>query len=314
MKKTVAVIGNSQLAFFVAKQLDRYFGEHAHMEIIWITSTGKLFTATKEKVDCKRYLENVSVINSAVKSITLRDSRIITGKRTIEYDVAFIDQTPVYTAAERDNIIDQFETLVATVRSNENRGVVSKAKMAFVDNDFDSLDIALSLNDRKNRDSSASVANIRVEVGSATGNVATFLRERGVYTRKSQYPGVVLKKPLPMISSKKIRGLGVDLSGKAMTLATLEAANYQNVLVIDNPDRQSQNIARSDWQLAKAIVENIRAKIEGGLEKPIECDGNKLLLKSNSGQFVSLGSMSSSRNRARAVYALDKRFWRGLLR
>lgn len=314
MKKTIAVVGNSQLSFFVTKQLDESLGNHAHLEIIWITTSKQIFPVANPPVDTKSYLNNIKVVNSAVRSVSLRDSRIVTSKQTVEYDLAFIDQTPVYTAAERGNIIDQFETLMATVRSSENRGVAAKAKVAFVGADFDSLSLALTMNDRKNRDSSANVASIRVEVASVSSKATDFLRNQGISTRKSQYPGLVLKLPLPMISSKKIRGLRVDLSNRAMVLATLEPVNHQNIFVLDNPDRRIQNIARSDWQLAKQIVGNIQAKLDGGLEKPVDVDGSKLLLKSANGEFVSLGSMISARNRAKAIYSLDKRFWSKLLR
>jgi hypothetical protein len=314
MEKSIVVIGNSQLSFLVVHQLEEKFGDHTHIDIYWIKTTARVYPVANPDFDPQKYLNTVKVINSPVKSLNLRDRRVITGKRSLEYDLVFIDQTPVYTSLERQKITDQFETLLSTLRSNENRGVATKAKVALNGQDFDSLNLALALNDRKNRDSSASVAALRVEVSGAPDNAGSFLRSQGLSTRKSQFPGVVLKPPLPLVKSHQIRGLKVDLAGRAITLATLEPVNHQNVFVLDSSDRQWQNIARSDWHLAGQIVSNIQAKLEGTLEQPIDHLGSKLLLRSAAGQFVSLGSMVSSRNRARAIVALDRQFWRRLLR
>jgi len=313
MKKTVVIAGNSQLAFFVAKLLDNALGDHTHIELIWLTASKSIHPVTIKEFNPERQLENVRVERTRIKSISARDSRIVTGRRTIEYDLLFIDQTPTFTTQEREKIHDQFETLIATIHSNENRAIAAKAKIAFLGNDADSINLALAFAERKNRDSSAAAAAIRVEL-SIGDKLNTFLQSRGISTRKSQYPGLVIKPPTPYLNIKSLRGIQLDLSGRAITLATLETPNHQNILIVDDFDRQLQNIARTDYQLAKSIVENLLAKLSGELEKPIEISGQKLLLNSERLHFVKLGNMQSERNRARVVASLEKRFWSKLLR
>lgn len=309
MKKTIIILGNSQLSFFVAKQLSDIYGNLVHMDIVWLTNTSKLSPVACKTFSIKTKLQNVAIKTANIKSVNLGDRRIITGSKTYEYDLLFIDQTPVFNSKEREKINDQFETLISTVRSKENRGISAKTKIFLEGDTADTRQLALYFSDRKLKDSSNSVSTIRVETDAYKGKMLEFFKESNVFSRKSQYPGITVKSPRTIFPTKKMRGLGVDMEGYAMLLATGEPASHQNVIMIDNHERKMQNIARSDWGLAKQIVHNIDAKLEGGLEKPLDYTGDKLLLSSKRGYFVKLGEMVSSRNRARAVFALEKRFW-----
>ncbi len=308
MKKTVVILGNSQLSLFVAKQLGHLHGDLVHLDIIWLTNTKQVFPAvgTPRRIS---QIGGVKVLPANVKSINLNDRRIITSTRNIEFDLLFIDQTPVYTSSEREKIVDQFETLLSTMRSQENRGVQAKARVSFQGKFADSYQIALELLQRKNRDSSAAVAAVRMEVEANTsGKFGQWLRDCGLSLGKSQHPGVTVSVPMGVFPSKKIRGMKVDLTGEAITLATGELSNHNNVIVIEQ-DRERANIARADWQLAGQITDTITAKLDGGLEKPLDQHNAKLLLTDGSNCYVELGSMISARTRARAIAGLEKRFW-----
>ena len=313
MKKTLVILGNSQLSFFVAKQLGSSLGDLAHLDIIWLTNTEKIYPAADKPFLIKAKLKNILVKLTTVKSINLSDRRVITTGKTYNYDLLFIDQTPVFSAKEYQKITDQFETLISAMRSKENRGIAVKAKISLDGKSFSLNQLALNFSDRRSKDSSAAVSSLRIEATPETGKMTEFFKENNIFSRKSQYPGISIKPPLSIFPNKKIRGLGVDMAGYAMLLATGEPANHQNTVMIDSDDRVVQNIARSDWHLAKQISDNLVVKLEGGLEKPIDHLGDKLLLHSSRGYFVKLGDMVSSRNKAKIIYALDRRFWSKLL-
>ncbi|MEX1052018.1 MAG: hypothetical protein WEC83_01360 [Patescibacteria group bacterium] len=309
MKKTVVILGNSQLSLFIAQKLGRQHGDLVHLEIIWLTNTKQLFPATAKPVKVGA-VAGVKLLPANVKSINLNDRRIITTNRTLEYDLLCIDQTPVFTSSEREKIVDQFETLLATIHSQENRGVQAKARVSLRGRTANSYQLALDLLERKNRDSSAAVAAVRIEVeANPAGKLGQFLRERGLSLRVSQYPGVTVAAPVGVFPSKKIRGMKVDLGGEAMTLATGELPNHSEVLILEQ-NRDQANLARADWQLAGQIADNITAKLEGGLERPLDQHNTKLILASRGDYYVELGAMISARTRARAVAGLEKRFWR----
>ncbi len=308
MKKTVVILGNSQLSRFVAERLGKEHGELVHLDIIWLTNTRQIFPALAKPFKIGS-VAGVKILPTAIKSINLNDKRIITAAKTIEYDVLFLDQTPVYTSAERERIVDQFETLISTVRSQENRGVQARARVSFRGKTADGYQLALELLQRKMRDASVAVAAIRLEAeANSSTRLGQFLRDCGLSLGKSQHPGLTIAPPLPAFPSKKIRGMKVDLSGMAMTLATGELPNHSEVIVVEQ-GRDKTNIARADWQLAGQIAANITAKLDGGLEKPIDQEEGKLILQGRESYYVELGAMISSRTRARAVAVLERRFW-----
>jgi len=307
MKKTIVILGNSQLAFFVNKLINDSLGSLAHIDVLWITNTDKIFPVAHKPFSIKTGYGKL--LNSSIKSVNLRDRRIITAKKVVNYDLLFIDQTPVFNSKEREKITDQLETLISTVRAKENSGVAAKARVVFDGQSADMYQLALNLAKRLERDSSQSVSSIRVEAGIGSGKLAEFFKDNGVFSRKTQYPGIIVKRPLPVFSSKKIRGLRVDLSGRAITLVTGEPGDHNNVIIVDDEDRGLQNIARADWSLAKTIAKNVEAKLDGGLEKPIETDGVKLLIASSSACFVEFGSIKSARARSRVILSLDRSFW-----
>ncbi|MEX1123765.1 MAG: hypothetical protein WEC81_01170 [Patescibacteria group bacterium] len=314
MKKQLLIIGNSPLSFFVAKQLDERIGDLAHIEIVWVTTSEKIHPAIQEAFKPKQYIGSVNRLITAVKSINLNDRRVVTGKKTLDYDLLFIDQTATFTTGERDKILDQFETLIATVRAKENRGMSGKVKLAVTGASAESYQLALDLATRVARDSSSGVSSIRVEVESyPQSKLKNFFVDNHIYARKSQYPGMSIKEPMVIFSSKKIRGLRVDLAGRAILLATGEPAQHQNAIMIDADDRLFQNIGRSDWNLAKQITDNLVAKLDGTLEKPLDSSGKKLILQGSNSSYIEIGRVSSNRNRANAVRALERRFWRRLL-
>lgn len=308
MKKTVVILGNSQLPLFVAEQLGRQHGDLVHLDIVWLTNTKLIFPAVgiPQRVS---QIGGVKVLPANIKGINLNDRRIITSTRTLEFDVLFIDQTPVYTSSEREKIIDQFETLLSTIHSQENQGVPTKARVSFQGKTADSYQVALGLLQRKNRDSSAAIAGVRMEVeASTTGKLGQWLRKGGLSLSKTQHPGVTVAAPMGIFPSQKIRGMKVDLAGEAITLATGELPNHNNVIIIEQ-DREKTNIARADWQLAGQIADNITVKLEGGLEKPLDQTNVKLILTAGNSYYTELGSMISVRTRAQAVASLEKRFW-----
>lgn len=308
MKKTVVILGNSQLSLFVAERLGKQHGDLVHLDIVWLTDTKQIFPTVTAPRRIGQ-LAGVKVWPANVKSINLNDRRIITSTRTLEFDLLFIDQTPVYTSGEREKIVDQFETLLSTMRSQENRGVQAKARVSFRGKTADSYQLALELLRRKNRDASAAVSAIRLEVeASSSSKLGQFLRDSGLSLGKSQHPGVTIAAPAGIFPSKRIRGMRVDLAGEAITLATGELPNHSNVIIVEQ-NREKANIARADWQLAGQITDSISIKLDGGLEKPLDQHNAKLLLANGNNYYVELGTMISSRTRARATASLEKRFW-----
>lgn len=315
MIKTIAVVGNSQLAFFIACHLDKALGDNTHIRLLWFTNTKKINTILGRKDTAYYNFEHLKIMQASIKGINLRDSRITTNRANYEYELLCVDQTPVYTSSEREKILDQFETLISSVRSKENRGIATKAKVSFLGKDAESVQLALDLAGRCLKDSSSAVSSMRVELPS-TGNdkLDLFVKESGVSLRRSPHPGIEVSPPITMFASDKIKGLRVDNSGRALTLASGEVPNHPNAIFIDNDDRLFQNIARSDWQLAKQISDNIEAKIDGGLEKPIDFNGRKQLHSSGINYFACLGSMVSKGARARAIASLERQFWSRLFK
>src|SRR5690349_13746606 len=104
----VVVIGNSPLSYFLAQALDKELGQLVHAKLNLIKpSSGTTHLPTATTLLGKtgfglplKTFHGLKVAHDSIKSINLKEKRIITAKKVIEYDFLVVDQTAVYSDEE----------------------------------------------------------------------------------------------------------------------------------------------------------------------------------------------------------------------
>ncbi len=312
----IAVIGNSSLAYFVAREFDREFARQVENEVVFIRSSKDIVHTIQagkfdsNSIDVTKHFLHVSFEIASIKSINLGEKRLVTSESVQDYDYLFVDQTPVYTATELLNIAYALRTVEAQLNSRKTQKEATYFRIAVKGTTVSSYQVALSAKQYFNRHS---IRNVTVEAElPAEEAVIEFLEHEGInHLSSRRQPGITIAAPHPPVNNRKVRSLHLDLGERAVVDQFGSPTHHPKVIYIDNEIRQLTNLWKSDQALAKQLAGSLIKEIETGKKNFIPEFTPAFSL---SGKFIWLSDQISTGLRAKAVIKLDLSLFKKLSR
>lgn len=316
MRKQVVIIGATPLCLFLAEALDKHVARLVHADVRWLTSPGQVVplsltsTALGKSPSLARKLDHVRVSTSAIKSISLPDRRIVTANGVINYDWLLIDHGQAMTDHEMKLIKQEVKKLMASLQASINTKQKTTAAITVSGNSAVAAQLAVHLaRDLRQHPAIWRRIQLYANATSVPERLKTFLKRYDITlnAQKSDRPGLQISTSRPIIDNKKIRGLKIDRSGRAVTDGSGRIEAWPEVMILDSADRPWQTLLRFERTLAHKIAESIEDIVEGSSLKAIEIHGQAVMIAGDH-VFVKLGSLTSTNLRSKVVRALEHSF------
>lgn len=277
-------------------------------------TTTSLFELTAQTFKFKD-VDEVTLMSSPIQSVNLRERRIITSSRTLDYDYLVIDQTPSFSADELVAVRQQLTTLLAGLQAAATAKKKLRARVYCQGSTAEAWQLALLIKaDIKNHYPRLS-SSVEVLIDLPGGHLADFLRREGLKAataNRLKEPGFSVHAPSTSVSNRRIRGLRLDGSGHAIVGANYSPIGFGNVIVIDSPDRQQISLLRVIQAQARQIAAELINQLDGSDRRELALASPALWLR-GTGNYVALGTGEYRRTRARLIAGLDRRLWRSLV-
>lgn len=312
----IVVIGDSPLSFLAARTLDRSLGSFPHIRLRYVTRERSIgyqpalrsleVPEVKEK---KGVLPTTVVTCQIVKSINLREQRVITDKTTLEYDFLILDRTPVYLNDELKALLAAVKKLTLYLRYQLRSRSDQAATIKFKALTASTAQLALAIRGSLHLIEPGLARKVRLvfESSKELPTLQGFLEESGLEIgRRVVGPGLTIDMPSAPVLAKKIKGLSVDRSGRAVVGAGLNLANHPEVFIVDYPERKWQNLWRHDQVIAESLSHNLQAAMNAREPRAIDTAGAAMLVHSATDRLLLLGKIASRRLRARAISRIDQ--------
>lgn len=317
MRRRIIIVGDSSLSFLIAKFLDEKCGPLTHLDIVYLSRDDKLIfwpdlqslLGQKQLLTKKNIFEYLDFRVEKVRSLNLREQRLITDRKVYSFDYLVLDRTPIYTIGEIEKVKMEFLRLLTYLQSMDKQGRRRGAQIRIKGLSAYSWQLALSMA----FDLRAMKVLGRVKVFAETtpnlAQIRQFLRDNYLDFREQQEVGVGFQVAAPSspVNSRTVRGAQLDQQTGIITNAFFCPENHPNIFVIDSPVRSLQNIWRVNRTLASLITDNLLNRLENRRLRVIETLKPALLLKTADSLFLQLGNITSGRVRARLAYKLDRR-------
>jgi|GEM_PF-4487809 len=314
---TLVLIGMSPRCYFIAEQLSRKLGGHAHLELIWLVNSEKMILPSSlttvlgvvGEISLKKKFEHLRLVTTEVKSLSLRDRRITTTTGSFNYDYLILDQARLFSVGELKKLRQGWLQLITTLQARLNTGQKAAAEVVFDGREASSVQLALAL--RADVAERFPKVNRYLEIicqGVKDSSLKEFLTRHQISARRAvSRPGMIVGSPRSMVASQKIRGLRIDQRGQAVTEVDGSPLSFPEVIIIDGAVRDWQNLLRFEKTLASLAVENIQSKLDGLAPREIISHAKAFILQTNKESYVEFGSIQGTGPRARLVAALERR-------
>jgi hypothetical protein len=284
----IVIVGNSPVSTLVAWLLDQNLARHTHLRVSYLSEEPELVYYPKLDTilgrnnwpSKKQLLGNVSFLHESVRSINLAAERIITADRQIEFDLLFIDQTPILTSAQLKTFSQASARLVNEIQARLKTGHKAVAQVRILGPDISSYQAALALSEDIKK------LELRLNIGLVIEppdqpKLRAFLQSEGLKIRSSGEvsAGFSLACPTSPVNNQAIHGLHLDKSGRAITNQWGSLDNHPQVFILDSDATEAQNLLRVQLTLAKQIVANLERKLDHRQLRVLEWPKSACLLK-----------------------------------
>ncbi len=314
----ILLIGDSPLAFLVAKVVDDTLAKNVHLDFHYISRENSIpylpgleVLGKLPALERRSVLRHGEVIIQQVKGVNLKERRVILERDVLNYDLLFLDQTPSYTLEELKAVAKSTQHLIAQVSSDRKKGESTEARIGFVGRNAESWQLALatlSLLRQQN------LKSISVEVDMPPEEtLSKFLEASGLHHQSNRRrAGFSVAAPKGPIKSESIRGLTLDINNRAIVGRELTPPHHQEAMIIDNEMRSLRLLWKPDLVMAKQIVKNMELILDKLPILPIDLIEPALQLSSDRETYLMIGKLTNRGLRAKAVSRLDRNFFNSL--
>ncbi len=309
----IVIVGNSPLAFFVARGLNNDIARYAHLEVMWLTDDRDMaFPTTQRLIGPNRVvkksaaLPNIKIVTEPIRSISLPAHRIVTEKRVIDFELIFFDQTPWYTQKDLSAISQALQKLIVQIRAKKDIRAAGAVRLKGESPLVWQLSLTIKQELTRLRNRSVSVEVERPRQRSVTD----FLNECGVGTEFSNKPGFTVAEPLPAFPTKRIKGIRIDRRERAVTDGNGIAAT--DALVAEHAHSDERTLFRALEAEGRILANQMERLITRSELLPIEREPVAFILRFERRLLARLERIVSTRLRARLLYKLDHDFWKKL--
>jgi len=315
MKRTIVIISDSPLGYFVARFLDRDIARRTENQVIFLTRHREVtyFPELHSVIGKKHYtlpvdrLPHIRTRITEVKSIHLTRRQIITSKELIDYDYLVLDQTPVFSIHDIEKIARESRRLITHLQAKQKTRLTTRAMIRCSGQSANSWQLALTLK----ADFDRLLTNLPVQVTvdlPKNKKLRQFLIAGGLLEKtRGSLPGFSIASPSSPVSNRKIRGLTIDNEGYALADQYSRPINHPNALIVNHPHRLLQNILRTDRTQAQKLADSLKRLLDNQQPHVLEITQPALLLNNNQRHLVWLGHLVSDRLKAQLVSRVDKR-------
>ncbi len=314
MRHRIVLVGNSPLMYFLAKILDKDVANQVHYSVIWLTDDNlrpELFDKrfkgeSREKVE----LDHVKLVKATIKSLSLRDKRILTAKGEIGYDFLCTDQAASYTNAELKTIKKAVDQLAMAVQGQLNLGKKASAQIYCKGEGAEVVQLACSIKHFLQTEHRTAQQHIELKLEEAVDpSVGEFLRKYSVSPEKcsSVVGKMTIEAPQQVLPTSKLRGLKVGAKGYVINNSDLTVHGYPGVFVIDGRVRRWQTLLRFQKTIAKVVADNLVAAAERKSTRYVELSSKAYLLEFGQEKYLQLGELETGGVRATIVRGLETR-------
>ncbi|HUD21009.1 MAG TPA: hypothetical protein VMQ44_03015 [Candidatus Saccharimonadales bacterium] len=267
MSKTIVVVGNSLLATLICLGLEKKIGGRVDFEIILIAEGDELVNphlvslfGRFDVIKKTELLRHTHLHLTKIRSVNLKERRLITDEGVINFDFLMLDQTPQPTSAQLAELREELTKLFAALSAGENIGKEKTAKIAISGRSALFWQIALAVK----RDAIVhKVRRLAVEVfDCANETAANFLKANGVEVKNapSNLPGLILHADWPMVDLGKVKGLRLGETHPLVDQFHQPLA-ISHALIVRQDDLAAINLISVTRALAKRFAWNILADL-----------------------------------------------------
>lgn len=323
MTQQLVLIGLSPAQFFLARALDRELAQLVHLNVLWLVKDDELTIGTasfpglsnERYLNIKKELKHVRVVRSSIRSINLKERRIVTTKGSTSYNFLVIDKYRGFGRTERGEIRKQLRQLCSLVKSGSNINKNNTARVAVESVEPEMLQVALAIVGEVRHVVPELVRRIEVAVtpneGALPARLKQFLANNGVAVgADTGKPGLRIASPAEEVKNSSIKGLHIDGRGVAVTDASRAVKGYPEVLMLDGANRAQI----ATWRAQKSLADQVRKVVEqhlagkgasemrtGSIElRPL------YLLQGVNGRYLQIAKHADTGIKARTVAYLER--------
>lgn len=322
---TVAIVGNSPLALFIAKIFDQELARQAHQQVLYFSSDldqtisqhYRSLLGQAKLLKRTDLFEHTRVVPELPKSVNLNHQRMVTSRGNVPYQVLILDQTPTYTVSQIRSIAKQARELMLRLKAASNIGKKQLAAIHFRGNGYWSWQLALALRSdlREIGGSLEQRLAVKVDCQPSQTKLGDFFRDNGLMAKSAEtiLPGFTVSEPKKPLEVAKLRGASLDQRGQVISRDGITAEGNPNVFIIDRSIRQRQNMLQNDYDLAKQICRKVRNYLDTGQITTEVAFDEAMILSGFRDDFAWVGLRQVAGLRAKAILKLDELSSRRLL-
>lgn len=310
MTKNIVVVGNSLLSVLMCREIGKRLGPRVDYNLTYFTDSPEIVNphlvslfGKLDKLDKSEILQESEIKVGQVKSVNLREKRLITTQGVQEFDYLIIDQTPYFSAQYLTSIREQLVNLFAAMSAQENIGKQPTSKVAVGGDSAIFWQLGLAIK----RDAILhKVRRLSVELITPNDSeVEGFLKLNGLELRNSpsDLPGLHIKPEPSPVDLTKVKGLKlgekhplVDQYHRSLTCKDLMIVRSDDMRLINLISVTRAMAKRFAWNVLNDLNEEPITKREADLTRAAQLIGikqSRLWLDKYSSRLVRVGLVKS---------------------